>query len=463
MKQYEIGSFQNEKLLEMLLVHHFDHNLPDSRGFTPLNYAAAQKNGKLVKVFRQKGISVVGGGQLEWKRREKFVSEWPLEVNYITDSELFLKTAEEIIQQEMGNTKCQVDPIGNNSEPLEVIYGSDDEPYDAYTTKVDLRNGLYGEYLFYRMQLIRNTNRDVYMVYTRWGRIGENGMFQKTPFGNIEEATVEFEKIFKSKTGNEWKERANFQKQKKKYALMKIQKKNVHYKQLLKPFNFKEQLHKSVLPKSVRSLVKSIINVTNFENVMTAYGINTELLPVTKLKKETLLECKNILEKCKDLVNDLDNERKKGLQAKVEVIEELYLKINEVSSEYYELLPQAKYRDFKPPPITNPGIISQQEILLDDLINVELAAKILLAAQSKMNVINPIDYCYKSMAIDLEELKPHSEEYEILKTYVNQSASELSRASFKLKNIFRLQRRGEYEKFVPFKWPFKSLASFPRF
>jgi predicted DNA-binding WGR domain protein len=53
------------------------------------------------------------------------------------------------------------------------------------------------------MQIIRNTNRDVYILYTRWGRIGEDGMHQKIPLADKLEAETEFKKIFKSKSGNE--------------------------------------------------------------------------------------------------------------------------------------------------------------------------------------------------------------------------------------------------------------------
>jgi predicted DNA-binding WGR domain protein len=68
-------------------------------------------------------------------------------------------------------------------------------------TKVDLKNGIYGDYVFYKMQMLFDSNRDLYVVFTRWGRIGEVGMNQRTPFNNLEEAKKEFKSIFKNKTG----------------------------------------------------------------------------------------------------------------------------------------------------------------------------------------------------------------------------------------------------------------------
>jgi len=56
------------------------------------------------------------------------------------------------------------------------VYFDSGRPYDAYLQKVDLKNGLYGDYVFYKLQLVHDTNRDLFIVLTRWGRIGEEGM-----------------------------------------------------------------------------------------------------------------------------------------------------------------------------------------------------------------------------------------------------------------------------------------------
>ena len=41
-------------------------------------------------------------------------------------------------------------------------------------------------------------------MVTRWGRIGEIGAHQRTPFTTIEKAVEEFSKIFEQKTKNVW-------------------------------------------------------------------------------------------------------------------------------------------------------------------------------------------------------------------------------------------------------------------
>jgi len=67
-----------------------------------------------------------------------------------------------------------VDSTGNFGKQYEV-YKEGDKYWDVYLTKVDLYNGFYGKYVFYKIQLLYDTARDLYLVFTRWGRIGESG------------------------------------------------------------------------------------------------------------------------------------------------------------------------------------------------------------------------------------------------------------------------------------------------
>lgn len=42
------------------------------------------------------------------------------------------------------------------------------------------------------------------ILFTRWGRVGEEGQHQETPFPTVELACKEFCQIFKAKSGNNW-------------------------------------------------------------------------------------------------------------------------------------------------------------------------------------------------------------------------------------------------------------------
>jgi len=49
-----------------------------------------------------------------------------------------------------------------NEEDLE------DQEYSVFLTRSSIEN-FYGQYLFYKMQLLHDTNQDVYLILTRWG------------------------------------------------------------------------------------------------------------------------------------------------------------------------------------------------------------------------------------------------------------------------------------------------------
>ncbi len=70
------------------------------------------------------------------------------------------------------------------------------------------------------MQLVKDNLKDLTILLTRWGRIGEEGAFQKTPFSKEEEALKEFAKIFEQKTHNRWMDVNNFKKKWRKFQLM---------------------------------------------------------------------------------------------------------------------------------------------------------------------------------------------------------------------------------------------------
>jgi len=52
-----------------------------------------------------------------------------------------------------------------------------DKPYSLFMTKVDINFGGYSEYVFYKMQLLYESNVRVYILFTRWGRIGSEGQY----------------------------------------------------------------------------------------------------------------------------------------------------------------------------------------------------------------------------------------------------------------------------------------------
>ena len=52
--------------------------------------------------------------------------------------------------------------------------------------------------------MVHQKGKDLFLLTTRWGRFGDTGKFQRTPFESKEAAVVEFKSVFKAKTKNDF-------------------------------------------------------------------------------------------------------------------------------------------------------------------------------------------------------------------------------------------------------------------
>jgi len=58
--------------------------------------------------------------------------------------------------------KIPPDSHGGFGKGVSVYRTEDGVDYDAYMIKVDLKNGLYAEYVFYKLQILYDSVRDLY-------------------------------------------------------------------------------------------------------------------------------------------------------------------------------------------------------------------------------------------------------------------------------------------------------------
>ncbi len=139
--------------------------------------------------------------------------------------------------------------------------------------KIDVKKYFYGQANYYKMQLLRNKAQNTYILWTRWGRIGDQGESQRTPFKTLEEAQKEFHKVFKQKTANDWKSVGQFEKKPKKYQIKELEGKavittanqlkfscrNGSDKKMLRPLRF-DRAPKTKLPSGLQELLSDAID-----------------------------------------------------------------------------------------------------------------------------------------------------------------------------------------------------------
>lgn len=108
------------------------------------------------------------------------------------------------------------------------------------------------------MSLIYNTTLDVYVLWTRWGAFGEEGMHQKTPYLTKEEAVAEFKSLFRSKTGNNWEDRKEFVRKPGRFELIRA--KPPQKPIILKNFDFLDTAMQSRIAPAINEMMQVICN-----------------------------------------------------------------------------------------------------------------------------------------------------------------------------------------------------------
>jgi len=309
----DYGSFENEKMLEIIAAH-FDVNEADSQNKTPIYYAHLQDDGVMVKALKALGATDAKAASNLKRAATSVIAtvDWPKEeVDYEEDAEKFLDEASKVEKDLIiTEEKIKPDQYCQDATYHEVVYDDKLGAYDLFMTKVDVKRGYFGGNVFYKMQVLHHKVRDYYTLYTRYGRIGEQGQLQNTPHPNKESAIKEFNKIFKSKSGNEWANKDSFEKHPHKYRLLQFTRKANH-KEYLVPFDLKNpKVPQSTLDDEIKTIVHDIADVKMYQKMMHSFNIDTHILPLARLNRELLNEAQNILFEIRELLDQIDEGRK---------------------------------------------------------------------------------------------------------------------------------------------------------
>jgi ankyrin repeat protein/predicted DNA-binding WGR domain protein len=447
------GSFENVELLK-LLARHYDVSRADNQGFPPYYYAAQQDSGVMLAALAELGareFEMPFGLRRAPTSLISFAS-WPAHVPaFEVDADAWLAAREAALQAELAKLPKGV-PLdssvpSNIAATSAVLIDAAGKPMDVYLTKVDIKKGQFGGNVFYRMQLLHESNRDVFIVFTRYGRIGDTGQHQLTSFAKREEAIHEFESIFKAKSGNEWKDVDHFARAKKKYKLARFDQTSA--KEELQ--DFYEKTHEKDLPEtslsdSVKAILKEVASSKILFAKVKALMVDTTRLPLSRLNKTDLMQAFTLLQEIKKTAKDLREERAVDVaDSDPEKIFELLDELSEMTSDFYEIIPTKRYSRSSIPPMEDMNSIDQNIMTVRELLEVEVAVKILLGARQRIKEIHPLEYCYNCLNIKLMELDDQSVERSAILDYIQKSMDYGHPSSVK---VFALERQGETERFA---------------
>ncbi|XP_055957133.1 poly [ADP-ribose] polymerase tankyrase [Patella vulgata] len=436
----DYGTFDNEELIYILAKAGASVTQKDKAGLSPLDHAlirGAPKSAamiqKLMEIPEEK-YEKPSKGTFEVK--DPFTKDDTV-VNYKKDSEKFL---EDIYSRVMDTSEEMEVPVDSNcnfaSSGSVYVDPKSKVPFDVLMSKVNVASGFYGRYSFYKMQVLHQKGKDIFVLFTRWGRIGDIGEYQHTPYPTAEEAAKEFCKIFKSKSGNDWQNLDSFVNQPKKYRLIHCEaKKKVPSVELDLTSKLPSKLSPQVL-----DLMKEMCDKSMLEQATRKIGLDPSLMPFGQIKREVLLEARKILQQLGELISIVEKQESNLLSEVQNELQTNVEKICKLTNEYYHLIPMDGYSHDKIEPIDKKETLKHHLRLLSNLLDLEVASKILLGAQYQIKDMNPFDYIYKAINCKIQPLLEETIETQYLLGYIRASDP-----SVKPHAIFKLSRPGEEE------------------
>eukprot|EP01080_Neovahlkampfia_damariscottae_P000072 gene72-4321_t len=425
------GSYENIDLLNYLIKHGSSMDKKDKDNKTAIQYASM----KFSKTLYNELIKL--GGKKENKKMDKPKTKTPAyeKINFESDLENALKEIKdkEMDVEEESDQEVKVDSR-SGLKNCQVLKDNNDKYYDVLLSKADVLKGPYGYYLFYKLQIIYNPIQKIYILFNCWGRWGDNGEFQRTPFKSEADAVKEFKSLFKSKTKNEWNS-DQFEEHIGSYVILKLKKK--------KKFNRLPELHinknESKLDNATFNLMQEITSVTSTTKSLNSIGISGSMMPFGDLEEDVLkrgiLILKNIYTLMKDIENNHDLSPKD--------VKEKYYEMAKESNKFYQLIPHQGFEESSLGLIRNENEISQKIKMIDLLMNLEISSRIIITSNYNSKKLNPIDYCYYSLFNHIKRMDQSSFEFHVLHQYFARTKSN----EYELVNIFSLQRKEEEERF----------------
>lgn len=474
----EYGSYENTALLKKLLTLGGSLTIKDKAGKSALDNCRAQASRFVFRFLKREFPDAVA----KFDEDGFFASSLP------TDDEAMFATVPDYSEdahdylgecEQLGKIKRKRNEPTVNSN-ADVSKGSRvhgpagaGEEFDALLTKVDVKNGRFGLNVFYRLQLVHDSIQGVFVVFTNWGRIGEEGKFQNTPFHSEEDAITEFKKIFKSKTGNAWENRGEFVKHAKKYNL--VQRVNYHTtfdKEVTMSFAetiagdsaaFPPISNPECAEKSVVEMLTAITDIHNLQLAATESCDFSDDLPLAnqdemKRALEKLQEIREVIKerdvvseelgKVSGDVTDAGASALADLSSQHEVMTE---RVSEMSSRYYEIMPcneeafGASIRAFN-----SVADVDKEIVRLRLLIDIMETYKIVLGAKKNQARVNPLEYCYDALQVRVAPLLVSSMEGKLIERYFFNGIRKPAHESYRISHIFEVERRGESERFLSF-------------
>ena len=293
-----------------------------------VNQFGAYQNIERIKRFVKSrfGISLSIEPQVDNSHRYNLLKAMDNYVyDYERDSEEYLDEVIPKLMEENNNAECVLDSTEATEKHCTVVKDEEEPGYyfDALMKKVDIKKYYYGLDNFYVLQILWDEVKKLYIVWTRWGRSGSIGQYQRTPFNKLEDAKKEFIKIFKQKSGWIWKDIKGYYKIEKRYDIKRIGGKltskdefklkfsnaDFKFEKLLIPESKLNTSIPMVNPVEFKYFIKPLITDNNMHNALKSSNFSNSMMLLAPQDQKTIDQGVEILNKIAKLLEESEQHR----------------------------------------------------------------------------------------------------------------------------------------------------------
>ncbi|KAL0951402.1 hypothetical protein HGRIS_008098 [Hohenbuehelia grisea] len=338
-----------------------------------------------------------------------------------------------------------VDPTSGKVDS-HLVYSNEEGVWDAMLNQTDIGANANK---FYVLQLLHpNSSNSQCVLFTRWGRVGENGQNQtKGPFP-ASQAIIEFKKQFKAKAGVAWEARVGMTAKKGKYFWIERdyndEEEDDKQEEGSKKKKEEDPIPDSKLDSEIQDLCNLIFNTSLIDAHLSSMNYDAKKLPLGKLSKNTILNGFAALKDLADAIQNPDSELVKTHGNKRAACEEL-------SGRYYSIIPHDFGRQ-RPITIDNDVALKRELDLVDALGDMEIASKLISSTahtDSDGKPVNPIDANFLSLGLTkMEAVQSKSTEFEVLEKYVRDTHGRTHNIRVNMRHAYRVERDSETEAFT---------------
>lgn len=270
--------------------------------------------------------------------------------------------------------------------------------FDKYNCTLNQVDIVKNSNKFYILQLL--TSGSKYYLWTRYGRVGDKGVFSYKEFDSLPLAKDTFHKQFKTKTGNTFG--SPFKKKSGKYMMIELEAPKL-------TIETKPTSDQTLDPK-ISLVIKKITNSQMITDTLVNLDLDVTKMPLGKISS-------SLISQAQDILNHLSgNNLERG-----EVVEK--------SSQFWTLVPYATKRNVHPP-ILEGQAIDQCSELLDTLSHIQVAGTILQKGSSEAEI-------YQSLGIKLIPLE-EGKELKLLKKYIKRTHAPTHNYNLQLVEAYRI-------------------------